>query len=43
MDFKFTNVNLNKLNIDINKLAKGAYYLTVNIGGNNITRLFTVE
>ncbi len=43
LDFKFTNVNQNKLNIDVNKLAKGAYYLTVKIGGNNVTRLFTVE
>jgi hypothetical protein len=43
LDFKFTNVNQNKLNIDVNKLAKGAYYLTIKIGGDNVTRLFTVE
>jgi hypothetical protein len=43
LEFKFTNVNQNKLNIDINQLAKGAYYLTIKIGGDNVTRLFTVE
>jgi hypothetical protein len=43
MDFKYTNVNQNKLNVDINMLAKGAYYLTIKIGDNNVTRLFTVE
>lgn len=43
MDFKYTNVNQNKLNVDVNMLAKGAYYLTIKIGENNVTRLFTVE
>jgi hypothetical protein len=42
-DFKFVSVNQNKLNIDVSKMAKGAYYLNMNIGDLTVTRMFTVE
>lgn len=42
-NFKFVNVNKNKVNIDVNKLSKGIYYLTFSVGGKNITRTFTIE
>lgn len=42
-DFKFVSVNQNKLNVDVSKMAKGAYYLNVNIGDLTVTRMFTVE
>lgn len=42
-NFKFVIVNKNKVNIDVNKLSKGIYYLTLSVGGKNITRTFTIE
>ena len=42
-DFKFFNVNTNKLNVDVSKMAKGAYYLNLKIGNENVTKVFTVE
>ena len=42
-EFKFVSVNQNKLNVDVSKMAKGAYYLNMNIGDLTVTRMFTVE
>jgi hypothetical protein len=42
-DFKFVSVNQNKLNVDVSNMAKGAYYLNINMGDETITRMFTVE
>jgi hypothetical protein len=42
-EFKFVSVNQNKLNVDVSNMAKGAYYLNMNIGDLTITRMFTVE
>ena len=42
-EFKFVSVNKNKLNVDVSNMAKGAYYLNMNIGDLTITRMFTVE
>ncbi len=43
LDIKFISVNQNKMNIDISKLAKGSYYLNMNIDNETVTRTFVVE
>jgi hypothetical protein len=42
-DFIFHSVNQNKMNVDLSNMAKGAYYLNMNIGDVTVTRMFTVE
>jgi hypothetical protein len=43
LDVKMVQINQNKMNIDVSKMAKGAYYLNMIIGSNNVTKVFTVE